>query len=126
MIGNIASLTLVVLLTLPIFLSVMVIFLDLIYHVMKCCKTFSSKKKALEYLKFIFIWFTIPYNGWKVINGDKDIEVEHWTIKVINFLNCKNCNHYSKIMNFYHMLLLGHKKAIKRYLVIFPFFFFSK
>ena len=42
-------------------------------------------KKPLEYLKMIFLWFTIPYNGWKVINGgDKDIVGDHWVMKVIN------------------------------------------
>ena len=45
----------------------------------------NSNKKPLEYLKTIFMWFTIPYNGWKVINGgDQDIVNEHWFMKVIN------------------------------------------
>ena len=42
----------------------------------------EDKKKPLEYLKAIFMWFTIPYNGWKVITGDKDIVDEHWILKV--------------------------------------------
>ena len=46
-------------------------------------------EKPLEYLKTIimqgiFMWFTIPYNGWKMINGDKVIVVDHWEMKVIN------------------------------------------
>ena len=32
------------------------------------------------------MWFTIPYNGWKVINGDEDIVDEHWDMKVISLL----------------------------------------
>ena len=49
-------------------------------------------KKPLEYLKTIFMWFIVPYNGWKMINvGDEDIfdehmriVDEHWRMKVIN------------------------------------------
>ena len=44
----------------------------------------EDNKKPSEYFKYIFMWFTIPYNGWKMINGDKDIEDEHWVMKVIN------------------------------------------
>ena len=45
----------------------------------------KTNKKPLAYLKAIFMWITIPYNGWKVINGgDKDIQQEHWSMKVIN------------------------------------------
>ena len=45
----------------------------------------KRNKKPLEYLKMIFLWFTIPYNGWKVINGgDKNIVEDHWFMKVMN------------------------------------------
>ena len=44
----------------------------------------ENLKKPIQYLKCLFLWFTVPYNGWKIITGDKDIEQEHWAMKVIN------------------------------------------
>ena len=45
----------------------------------------------MKYIEAVFLWFFLPYNGWRVIkhNGDEDIEKEHWNIKVFNE-NCKN------------------------------------
>ena len=41
-------------------------------------------KEPLVYFEIIFLWFTIPYNGWKMITGeDEDIVDEHWEMKVI-------------------------------------------
>ena len=52
---------------------------------MTICIKQDYNEKRLEYqMKMIFIWFTTPYNGWKVINGDEDIEDEHWNMKVID------------------------------------------
>ena len=74
--ANIVSFTLVVFLVLPIILT-LVVYIPL---------TPGLNKIPAQYLKCIFLWFTIPYDGWKVIHKDKfDIDVvsEHWNKKVI-------------------------------------------
>ena len=51
----------------------------------------KTRKNQMKYIEAVFLWFFLPYNGWRVIkhNGDEDIEKEHWNIKVFNE-NCKN------------------------------------
>ena len=40
----------------------------------------------MKYIGAVFLWFFLPYNGWRVIknNGDEGIEQELWSMKVIN------------------------------------------
>ena len=45
----------------------------------------KTRKNQMKYIEAVFLWFFLPYNGWRVIknNGDKDIEEFHSLMKVI-------------------------------------------
>ena len=58
--------------------------LPIIIRFVGCLADPKLRKNTLNYLEAIFFWFTLPYNGWRLIenNNDENIENQHWFMKV--------------------------------------------